>query len=292
MFDTLVEQWGGPTGFASSVGVQRLHGRLPDGVAESLITWDAIEELMRWHRLGPPHLKVVHTQGRKVNPVHYLDCDSDPRRASNPRVDPVRLRAVLAGGATLVIDGIEEMLPAIGETAAELSALCGELVQANLYATRGDTPAFQPHWDVIDVMAVQVEGEKHWDVYGPGTLHPISASVDPDNTRPVEPVWSGVLRAGDVLYVPRGWWHGVCGTGGSSIHLSYGFQRRTGLSYLSWLTEFARHAAPLREDLPRAGGPEELERHAKVLAECLHQLLREHPLSDYLDHHAAAVAPR
>jgi cupin superfamily protein len=290
LFDSLVDQWGGPTAFRAALGERRLHGRLAPAAVESLITWQGVADLLVAHRLAPPALKVVEKAGRQVNPARYLDRTSSPRRRTTPYVDIARLRDVLSTGATLVVDNVDEMLPRLGETARELSTVVGEFTQAHLYATAGDMPAFSPHWDVVDVIAVQVEGEKHWDVYGPGTPNAIDAETDPDNTRPEQPEWSGVLRQGDVLYLPRGWWHGVRGLGGTSLHISYSFQSRTGLAYLNWLGRQAQHAAPFRTDLPRVGGAEAIDQHEKVLLECLTQLAQEHPLRDYLAEHTAALA--
>ena len=291
MFDELIEQWGGRRAFVAALGNQHMHGRVPIPAARSMITWDGIADVLLWQRLAPPLMRVVHTAGRTINPANYLDRDSTPRRTDNPVVNIGKLGAILDAGSTLVIDSIDEMLPNIGATALELSDLVGEWVQAHLYATKGATPAFAPHWDVIDVLVVQVEGEKHWDVYGPGNIHPIDATIDPDNTCPPDPIWSGVLQPGDVLYMPRGCFHGVRGTGGTSIHLSYGFQRRTGLAYLGWLTGFARHTAAFREDIPRTGELEDTARHAKILTEALAQLVREHPLPEFLAAHAQKVPP-
>ena len=100
-----------------------------------------------------------------------------------------------------------------------------------------------------------------------------------------------MLHPGDVLYLPRGWFHGVRGTGGSSIHVSFGFQRRTGVTYLGWLAGFARHVAAFREDLPRGEDPAELERHGKLLGEALAQLVQEHPVTEYLTQHAGRLRP-
>lgn len=291
LFDNLIDQWGGPTAFRATLGERRLHGRIEPAVAESLMTWQGVADVLVGQRLTPPYLKVVEKNGRQVNPSRYLDRTSSPRRRTVPLVDTARLRDVLRTGATLVIDSIDEMLPHLGDTTRELSTVVGEFTQAHLYATAGDTPAFSPHWDVVDVIAVQVEGEKHWDVYGPGTLNPIDAETDPDNTRPDEPEWSGVLRQGDVLYLPRGWWHSVRGLGGTSLHLSYGFQSQTGLAYLNWLAGHARHTAPFRVDVPRVGGDEAVDQHEKALLECLTQLAHDHPLRDYLAEHAAELVP-
>ena len=289
MFSELIERWDGGRAFTAALGRRHLHGRVSAEAAASMMTWNGIAEVALGQRLGPPDLKVVHTAGRTVNASHYLDRDSSPRRKENPLVDVGRLRAILDAGATLVIENIDEMVPRIGASALELSGVVGEWVQTHLYATKGGKPAFAPHWDILDVLAVQVEGEKHWDVYGPGTEHPIDAATDPGNTCPQTPVWSGVLRPGDVLYMPRGCFHGVRGTGGTSIHLSYGFQRRTGLTYLSWLAQIARRTPAFREDLPRTAEPEEAAQHAKVLAEALARLALEHPVPEYLAAHAERV---
>jgi hypothetical protein len=291
MFDSLLDQWGGRAAFRAMLGEQRLHGRLPVETVESMISWNGVAELLVGQRLNPPHIKVVQTVGRSVNPGRYLDRGSNPRRLHVPMVDLARLREILRSGATLVIDNIDEMVPRIGRTAWELSGIVDEIVQCHLYATAGDVPAFAPHWDVVDVLIVQVEGSKHWDLYGPGTLHPIDATTDPDNTRPDEPVWSGVLEPGDVLYLPRGWYHGVRGTGGTSLHLSYGFNSQTGLAYLKWISTLARRAAPFRVDIPKTGDGEDVARHEKVLVECLGQLIRDHPLREYLAEHAKMLVP-
>ncbi|HEX6682108.1 MAG TPA: cupin domain-containing protein [Candidatus Limnocylindrales bacterium] len=288
-FDKLVEQWGGRSAMMSALGRQRMHGRIAN--AESLITWDGVGDLLLEHRLGPPHLRVVETAGRPVNPARYMDGKSSPRRKTVPIVDAARLQSILENGATLVIDSVDEMLPAITEAAYELSDLVSEPVQTHIYATCGDAPAFAPHWDVLDVLAVQVEGTKHWDVYGPGTPSPLDAETDADNVRPAEPEWSGVLEPGDALYLPRGWWHGVHGTGGTSLHLSFGFQRRTGMTYVGWLVTLLRHEAAFRDDLPVAGGGAELQAHEKLLAERLVQLVRDHPLEEYLAEHLKSLTP-
>jgi len=291
LFDSLIDQWGGRAAFRAALGDRRLHGRLPVAAVESLISWDGVAEILVGQRLNPPHLKVVKSAGRPVAPGRYMDRDSSPRRTNVPMVDLARLREVLRGGATLVVDNIDEMVPAIGHCAWELSEIVHEIVQCHMYATAGDVPAFPPHWDVVDVLIVQVQGSKHWDVYGPGTRNPIDAATDPDNTCPDEPEWSGVLEPGDVLYLPRGWYHGVRGVGGTTMHLSFGFQSQTGLHYLKWLSALARKAAPFRMDIPKSGDEEDVTRHEKALVECLGQLIREHPVREYLAVHTEKLTP-
>jgi ribosomal protein L16 Arg81 hydroxylase len=268
-----------------------MHARLPVAELGAMISWDGVGDLMLGHRLGPANLRVVESAGRTVNPARYMDGSSSPRRRTVPVVDAGKLRSIMDGGATLVVDSVDEMVPAVGDAANELSGIVGEPVQTHVYATVGDSPAFAPHWDVLDVLAVQVDGTKRWDVYGPGNRSPLDAETDADNVRPEEPEWSGVLEPGDALYLPRGWYHGVCGTGGTSLHLSFGFQRRTGMTYLGWLTALLRHAMPFRDDLPATTDPQELREHAKHLTECFVDTVREHPIEEYLAEHTASLVP-
>jgi Cupin superfamily protein len=289
IFDTLIAQWGGRSRFLAALGGQSLHGRVPAEQAQFLITWAELADLIMTRRLVPPDLCVVR-DGRTVSPSRYLDSGPSIRRAQRPLVDPARLRDCLRGGGTLVVNGIDEMLAPLLASAGELSMAIGEGAYINLYATWGQTRGLAAHWDDHDVIVVQVHGEKHWDVYGPGTFAPLDRETDAGNRQPATLEWSGLLRPGDVLYLPRGWWHAARGTGPACLHLTYGFQRSTGLAYLAWLARKARHEMPLRLDLPRGGGVEDLQQHQKSLEECLVRLLRDHPLHEYLRESAAGLA--
>src|SRR5439155_24957254 len=153
-----VGQWGGQTELLAALGGRHLHGQIPAGTAASLMSWDGVAQVLVNQRLVPPDIKVVQSAGREFDPKHYLDRDSAPRRESQPIVDPGRLRSILRGGATLVIDNIDELVPAIGATAWELAGIVREFVRCDLYASAGDAPAFAPHWDAFDVLVVQIEG--------------------------------------------------------------------------------------------------------------------------------------
>lgn len=216
LFDILIAQRGGAAPFLASLGAQRWHGHVPAEHAESMITWSDLGDLIMTRRLVPPDLCVVN-DGRTVSPSRYLDA-GPIRRAQRPLVDPARLQDCLREGGTLVINGIDEMRAPLLASAAELSQAVGEGVYINLYATWGQTRGFAPHWDDHDVIVLQVHGEKRWDVYGPGTAAPSGRRTDADNQRPAAREWSGVLRPGDVLYLPRGWWHAVGGTGPACLH--------------------------------------------------------------------------
>ena len=70
---------------------------------------------------------------------------------------------------------------------------------------------------------------------------------------------------------------------------SESFQRRTGMTYVGWLITLLRREPAFRVDLPREHS--ELVRHESVLAGRLTELMRDHPLEEYLAEHAKTLAP-
>lgn len=281
-FDELIEQWGDHPAITRVLGEQHMIGHLSPDVVHRLATWSAIDDVIMTRRLVPPDLHVVNA-GRPISPMRYLNLGPSPRRKQQPLVDPAKLQSVLQNGATLVLNNLQETLDSVIDASHELSRLVGERVQANAYATWGRTYGFDPHWDDHDVLVVQIEGEKHWDIYGPGIPSPLDHEIDAANTRPEQALWSGTLAPGDVLYLPRGWWHAVCGTGATSLHLTFGFQRRTAINYLSWLNQHFQREHTLRVDIPRGDDLETTRQHQKAVEESVLQLMRRYPVSNYIE---------
>ncbi|KAI6190333.1 Bifunctional lysine-specific demethylase and histidyl-hydroxylase [Aphelenchoides bicaudatus] len=86
-------------------------------------------------------------------------------------------------------------------------------VGANCYYTPKGSSGFAPHFDDIDAFLIQTEGQKHWKVYAPSDEEqwPLESSGNftPEEMeeRQENLVFDGVLKAGDVLYLPRGFIH-------------------------------------------------------------------------------------
>ncbi|MGH3467641.1 MAG: JmjC domain-containing protein, partial [Thermocrispum sp.] len=107
------------------------------------------------------------------------------------------------------------------------------------------------------VLIVQLAGEKTWDVRAASREVPMYRDAAANDTPSEEVVWAGRLRAGEVMHIPRGFWHRAtradCGDG-FSLHLTFGFVKRTGVSWVSWLADCARREELFRRDLRRADG--------------------------------------
>jgi hypothetical protein len=253
--------------FESSWGVNVLHARGRAGRFRHLMPWPRLGEILRRHRLDFPRLRLV--RGGKPLPVaSYLRHVSGSRqKVAIPRIKSSELTKHLREGATLVLDAVDELSEPVEELAVRLELLFREHVQANMYAGWQTSRGFDLHWDDHDVFILQVAGRKRWSVYGETRRAPLVGDVEKASRPAGEPVWSETLEDGDLLYIPRGWWHVAEPLAEPTLHLTVGIHNRTGLDLLRWLSERMRASEAFRLDLPRAASTRERAAHLKRLRE-------------------------
>ncbi|WP_406014953.1 cupin domain-containing protein [Streptomyces sp. NBC_00984] len=216
-----------------------------------LFSWDDLNRIIATQRLEPPRLR-LSLDGEMV-PLHRYAIPTTNRRAvSWSRIQPAEFHAQLRDGASLVLDSVEKIHPAVGAAAEGLERFLGTSVQANAYASWTDREGFGLHWDDHDVVVVQVHGSKRWRLYGSTREAPTFRDVESPETPEGDPVADIVLSPGDVLYLPRGWWHAVTADQGTeSLHLTFGMVPHTGADLMIWVVDQLRSSLALRKDVPR-----------------------------------------
>lgn len=158
---------------------------------------------------------------RSVPPTVELPTDATVVR---PTVLPAGLEAELRAGRTFIVHRIDQYDRATLRSFAEdLELVAGVPVGVNCYLSRNDAEGFGRHWDDHDVLVLQVEGRKLWEVHQPTHLSPVRGYVHDELAGP--PTWSGVLEPGQGLFIPRGWAHRVDGLDERSVHLTVGVHR-------------------------------------------------------------------
>lgn len=196
--------------------------------------WMTIDEALDLQDPTWDLLKVLHN-GR-VEPAayveEYIDIGIKVRRIRKDR-----LYDMISKGATIVLNRIELVSPAVRKMCIEIGRFVGAQTTSNAYACLGGEPATNVHWDTHDVFVLQIGGCKHWRIYEP--THPLPISSQISNERkdelPSTPAIDEILHAGDALYVPRGWWHKVEPVAGSdTIHLTVAIHTPLILDYLIW----------------------------------------------------------
>ncbi|MEU9042373.1 MULTISPECIES: JmjC domain-containing protein [unclassified Kitasatospora] len=254
---SVVERLGGDDFLARTLGRSFKVARGEAASLAGLMSWDDLNAILTHHRFEPPRFRLA-TNGEQL-PAHTYSRPIVTRRSTVwHQLQPSELHQRLAEGATLVLDAVDELHPGIGALAGQLERWLRTGVQVNLYSSWTGTEGFGVHWDDHDVVVVQLDGAKRWRIYGPTRALPMHRDVETPEPPPEEPVADLVLTAGDVLYLPRGWWHAVAASEGEhSLHVTCGLQSTTGADLITWLSEMLRAHEAVRADIPRFGTAEE-----------------------------------
>jgi ribosomal protein L16 Arg81 hydroxylase len=111
----------------------------------------------------------------------------------------------------------------------------------------------------------------------------------PPPTNP--PAWEGILNDGDLLYIPRGWWHEAFPLGEPSLHLTVSLTPPTALDYLGWVMSRLRSHAELRASLPPAGNGSWRPQMAAKISTLVTDALRAAPLEEFQRQWQANMRP-
>lgn len=235
------------------------------GRFHDVLSWNDVNGILQKQRLEPPRLRLVR-KGEFAAKSSYLRYEGN----RIPHVVPEKLSERLRDGYTLIIDAVDDMADGVLRLAEDFQRVLHESVQVNMYAGWREMQGFHRHCDTHDVIVLQVFGKKYWRVYEGGRPYPLKDDIAPNTNAPSKIVWEGTLEDGDVLYIPRGWWHEASGVGDVTLHLTFGIHQRTGFHMLHWLADQLRASTAFREDLHRFATAEE---QAAQLANLRAQLL-------------------
>jgi hypothetical protein len=255
-------------------------GPMPDqDLPARLLTPTRLLDLLMRGALGLPQLRCLR-EGVDLHPNLFTETLESRRGQIIPAIDPRRLGRLLTEGVTVVADAVNTVDPTLEVACRALRWWTGELVRVNAYLTTGASTGFPLHWDDHDVIVVQVAGTKTWEVRGESRPVPMYRDAEPNTTPPEHVVWSGQLRPGDVMHIPRGHWHQASradqGADGFSLHLTFGFTRQTGVDWLVWLADQARAVQLARTDLTCNGRLRAAAEEVDELATCAHELALSH----------------
>jgi ribosomal protein L16 Arg81 hydroxylase len=155
-----------------------------------------------------------------VDGDHQIDVSEFATRGV---VDNRKALRLYGGGATIILNRVHtyhQPLGALcGALAGELSAPC----QANVYLTPPNAKGLKVHYDTHDVFIIQIAGAKAWRVYDSAINLPLAGQgSEVQITSTAAPIIDTELRAGQVLYIPRGWTHDAVTTSSLSLHVTLG----------------------------------------------------------------------
>ena len=212
------------------------------GRFDDLLSEADVERLVCSSAIRYPGFRLVR-EGSQI-PVGAYTSEVSWRPPFTGTADVPRVVAEWEAGATIVLQALHVNWHPLAVFCRLLEDALGRGVQANSYSTPSGSQGFDVHHDTHDVLVLQVAGEKRWKLYDPLLELPLkhqrySSSLG-DSGAPTDDF---VLRAGDTLYLPRGWLHEAETSATDSLHLTIGIAAHT------WL-DAARGALAALEDEP------------------------------------------
>lgn len=250
----------------------------PDKLA-GIMDWPALSALVSQNGLWTGHALELVLDTRKLEPREYCLPGVDRNGREVPMADLELVGRWLRRGASMVLNDIDSLTPGLKRVADALETALGGKAQANLYCSWRAHQGFGSHFDTHDVYAFHFEGEKTWRIYGrhfeDPIAHPAFKSLDPSfHDAHKGPVSMEVnLRPGDILYIPRGWYHDALASSAATFHVAFGITSVIGLDFLSMLFERAVQDRDFRANVPRDA--EELARHLADLGDRVAAFARE-----------------
>lgn len=185
--------------------------------------------------------------GKQVPAATYLDRRGAPSLAA--------LRQLWSSGVSINFARLEQFSNPVLALARNLEAMLRMPTRVHFFATPGRSQGLGAHADHGDVLVLQVQGEKTWDVYrtakpwrpgGPETEAALQGHT-PDTV---------TLKPGGWLYLPYGVYHEVRNKGDvPSTHFTIGFHALSWRSLMERALELAAGATPELNEPVAIPGP-------------------------------------
>ena len=176
------------------------------------------------------------------------------------RVDIPKLEEFLSQGYSLVVTPVERYVPALEALCASIKSLVSEQIKVGVIVTAcGSGGAFKIHFDPEDLIILQVEGSKRWQIFGPPVLNPVIGMPKQEPPPEDKPIFDEILRPGDFLFLPAGTWHHCQNGPARSLHLGIFFIPPTSWHAVKSLTSELVCDEAFRTPLTRLAGEAELD---------------------------------
>ncbi|NUT55817.1 MAG: hypothetical protein HOQ03_07525, partial [Thermoleophilia bacterium] len=198
--------------------------RAAEGRFDDLLSVRDVERLLTETAIREPAFRLVKA-GETVS-----DYTTDLSWRPAPFTGVADVRRVLdefERGATIVFQGLHHNWLPLARYCRHLESFLGHPVQANAYFTPAGSQGLPVHHDTHEVITLQIAGDKRWLVYEPVLALPLKDQRYRSALgAPGDPVLDITARAGDTLYLPRGWLHQAMTTDTDSLHITVGINVR------------------------------------------------------------------
>lgn len=197
-------------------------------------TWNEVNELYSRGDISHRDFKLMN--GYEVPKDEYVESYNSLGNIEHRCITSV-LYEYLRSGATLVRNRIKNE-PLVDQISKQIASFAEARTLTGGYAAFSSKSSYKSHWDTRDVYAVQLLGKKRWILKKPNFEFPLYMQQTknfPYIEEPQDIYMDIVLEAGDILYIPRGWWHDPLPLDEETFHLAIATFAPTGFEYVRWL---------------------------------------------------------
>jgi ribosomal protein L16 Arg81 hydroxylase len=192
----------------------------------------------------------------------------------------------------MIMDGVQDVAPSILDLTASFEEALSCTCAANLYAGWRTQKGFNVHWDAHEVFVLQLSGRKRWQVFAPTRIDPLTDDIETASPPKAPPIWEGILGDGDVLYLPRGYWHVAYPLDEPSLHMTWSAHTFTGVEFLQWWIRTLRRHPEARRSLTGLKDPKARKAYAAKLVDFLVASTQDDPLEQFLRAQQGVRRPR
>jgi ribosomal protein L16 Arg81 hydroxylase len=169
--------------------------------------------------------------------------------------DLASAQALCAKGYTIVVRHAERHDDSLRQLAEAFAETFQAPVNLHVYATPPGSFGFSWHYDAEDVFILQTTGEKEY-LLRKNTVNPWpleeTLPADMQYERELMPLMRVLLQAGDLLYIPCGYWHRAEAAPSNevAISLAVGVMSRSAMDVFDLLRAEALQSLVWRQRLP------------------------------------------
>lgn len=155
----------------------------------------------------------------------YLDYKSYTlqKYGDDKRIDIEKLYNYFGEGYSIIMTFMNYRIDSLNSFINSLSCELKMKTFSNLYLTPPYSQGFPAHFDGHNVLVLQIEGKKEWEIYDTVKKLPLpnrALNIDEKSMIPAQKI---VLNPGDLLYIPRGVIHKATTKTESSLHITLSF---------------------------------------------------------------------
>jgi hypothetical protein len=199
---------------------------------------------------------------------------------SNPSgsgIDLGKLQSYRDNGALMVMNNINRNVKKTSDFLAPIESELKTSFQCNCYLSPQNSNGFKTHFDTHDVLALQVYGKKTWAIYHSEEYLPSKIPNKETvftNENDLKPLMTVELEEGDLLYLPRGFYHKAFTTNHPSAHIALNYSIIFGYKLISTLGKELHVNNFFRKTYPSSGFEKEayIKQFKKELIASIEQL--------------------